>query len=329
MAGLVNFGKRPMLDLNTPNGTIALFALGVMVGLLGLLGLLKGRGKTAPSWKGPLVMAAVFALTGAGSALAGLSQPVWWPLTVLALVLVVLALLRSPWLAVVLRSIVTLVGKPRFQAAVLFLAGGALLIAQAYQLDNQLTRSLENTDQHLLSLISAPTLDPVVGRSAFTDTGRQVPLWVPRPSDLDGDLAADEAAFLRNLSLDQHLIRTSALQASYNCHGWIFTGGRFWVKGSTVEEILRDNEYEVVSRPAPGDLIVYRNEGGEVMHTALVRAVREDGTLLLESKWGRLGCFVHTDSKHAYGHYSRTYYHTRRGGHLLRGQYVEGGEGRI
>ena len=44
-----------------------------------------------------------------------------------------------------------------------------------------------------------------------------------------------------------------------------------------------------------------------------------EGKILIESKWGRLGRFIHTNEQHCYLSTTPTYYHTRRGGHLLRG----------
>jgi hypothetical protein len=297
--------------------------LGLLAGLLGLHGLLRRHRRTASPWKSPLILAAVLALFGAAAALTQLPLYIWWPATVLALVMLALALLRSPlptWLG---RHLLTLAARPRVQAIVLFLTGVGLIVAQAYQLDQQVDEDLSSTEQQLASFSNTPTLDPVSERPAFTDAGQQVQLWRARPQTDEG-ISEQEMAFLRKLGLELNVIRTSRIELQHNCHGWIFTGGRYWIKGKSVGDILHDNNYEVASRPGPGDLAVYRNVTGEVMHTALVRAIREDGTILLESKWGRLGCFIHTDSRHAYSGHNCTYYRTGRGGHLLRGQYADG-----
>src|SRR5205807_1160464 len=77
--------------------------------------------------------------------------------------------------------------------------------------------------------------------------------------------------------------------ATSNCHGWVFTGGRYWVKGGAVEDILRDNGYRTVEDPRPGDLVVYRDDQGAVSHTGVVSSVGADGLVLVESKWSWLG----------------------------------------
>src|SRR5262249_59637069 len=89
--------------------------------------------------------------------------------------------------------------------------------------------------------------------------------------------------------------------------------------GSQVPQILADNGYRPVTTPRAGDLVVFRDGQGEVVHSGVVCGASEDGTVLIESKWGRLGRFVHTASQHCYPETKVTYYHTPRGGHLLRG----------
>jgi hypothetical protein len=316
-----------MLDLHSAPGIYAMLLLGVLAGLLGLHGLLRRHRRAASPWKSPLILAAVLSIFGAAVALTRLPLYIWWPATVLALVMLALALLRSPFPAWIGHHLLALAARPRVQAIVLFLAGVGLIGAQTYQLDQQIEQDLISTEQQLAAFSTPPTLDLVLERPAFTDAGRQVQLWRARPTEAEEGIGEQEMALLRNLGLEQYVIRTSRVELQHNCHGWIFTGGRYWIKGRSVGDILHDNNYEVVSRPGPGDLAVYRNVTGEVMHTALVRAIREDGTILLESKWGRLGCFIHTDTRHPYGNHNCTYYRTGRGGHLLRGQYADGQHG--
>ena len=85
-----------------------------------------------------------------------------------------------------------------------------------------------------------------------------------------------------------------------------------------VERIRQENGYRVVKEAAVGDLAVYRDDRGVVRHTAVVWGVAE-GRVLLESKWGQAGRFVHTPELHPYSDDRCTYYRTGRGTHRLRG----------
>ena len=42
------------------------------------------------------------------------------------------------------------------------------------------------------------------------------------------------------------MIARAKPDATHNCHGWLFTGGRYWVAGDQVEDILADNGYAQV-----------------------------------------------------------------------------------
>jgi len=90
------------------------------------------------------------------------------------------------------------------------------------------------------------------------------------------------------------------------------------VRGAAVESILADNAYQITTEPCEGDLAVFHDSFGKVTHTGLVRG-HSSGTVLIESKWGQMGRFVHTARDHPYGADALTYYHTPRGTHLLLG----------
>ncbi len=85
-----------------------------------------------------------------------------------------------------------------------------------------------------------------------------------------------------------------------------------------MELILRENGYRQVSDPRPGDLVVYRGQGRTVAHTAVVRYVSDGQPVLVESKWGELGVFLHAADKSVYGT-AYTFHRSARRGHLLAG----------
>jgi hypothetical protein len=170
------------------------------------------------------------------------------------------------------------------------------------------------SDQTLLGVSTPPNAVEVgIGR---TDRGTAIPLQ--RPTDpIDSATAAEhekQASAIHD-RLGQ-MIRRSPADDGSNCHGWIFTGGRYIVGGHSVDTILNENGYVPNCEPAVGDLCVYRNEQGAVSHTAVIRAVFTDGTVLVEGKWGRMGVYLHAVGDSCYGQ-NFTYYHSSRATHLL------------
>src|SRR5262249_36987556 len=148
------------------------------------------------------------------------------------------------------------------------------------------------------------------GVRAWTDRGRPIPLY--RMLEVEGIPPANEAKRLARFPA-LRLIRTGKPGSETNCHGWVFAAGQFWLKGEDGPWILEDNGYQPVERPQAQDIAVWRDPSGQVTHTAVVRSA-EDGQVLLESKWGRLGSYVHMPDDQLYGS-ARRYYRSDRRGH--------------
>src|SRR5262249_10677123 len=90
----------------------------------------------------------------------------------------------------------------------------------------------------------------------------------------------------------------------------------FHVRSTYVDKILEDNGYSTAAKPQAGDAIVYRNEFGIIVHTGVVRLANGD-SVLIESKWGPLGRFLHAPADQAYS--TRwIFYRSPRNGHVLR-----------
>ena len=83
-----------------------------------------------------------------------------------------------------------------------------------------------------------------------------------------------------------------------------------------MDTILADNGYEPVEQAEGGDLIVYRDDSGLVAHSGVVRFVGEDGRVLVESKWGPLGVFLHTPETQPFSN-QYSFWHSPRLGHWL------------
>jgi hypothetical protein len=143
---------------------------------------------------------------------------------------------------------------------------------------------------------------------------------VPEASWLaDWQVRRRQTQKLLSIGLHEYVIRLPNRPENCNCHGWVFTGGQFWVKCEDVPMILQDNGYRPVHRPEADDLAVYCDDSGQVMHTGVVRYASSEEVVLVESKWGRADCFLHLHDKLGYGYSTCTFYRSPRPGHLLRG----------
>jgi len=168
----------------------------------------------------------------------------------------------------------------------------------------------------LIALEEVANRDLVVKTTvaAYTDQNFRIPVYV---NLMDHAPDADaETMLLKRFKLVGLVTRTAAPDARCNCHGWIFTGGRFWVKGTDVGQVLHDNRYEEVSETRVGDLIVYRDDAEEIVHTGLVRALGADGLVFIESRWAVYGRYLHQPADQFYGT-NFAYYRSSRSGHLL------------
>jgi hypothetical protein len=164
---------------------------------------------------------------------------------------------------------------------------------------------------------SRPHVGPFVEAvlaTARTDRGRVISFRI-NPDDSSPN-AGDEADMLGKSGLTWRVIRTGLPDARYSCHGWVFTGVPCHLTGRDVELILKENDYREVAAPAAGDVIVYRDARGAIAHSGLVRAAAPDGLVLVESKWGALGRYVHRPEDQKYGLEYR-YFRSLRSGHRL------------
>lgn len=175
-------------------------------------------------------------------------------------------------------------------------------VATAFFVHLVAPRRLTGDDLGIASVVAVPDA------TLLTDRGE--PLAARRFS------RAAEAADVP-AGYEGRLILAGVTEALSNCHGWVFTGGRYCLSAADVESILRDNAYARVDRPAPRDLIVYRDAQGAPVHTGIVKAVGADGFVLVESKWGQLQVFWHTPDDQRYSE-RYDYWRSDRPGHLVR-----------
>lgn len=186
----------------------------------------------------------------------------------------------------------------RLRAALLTLAAGASLIAVFALLSGSGAGRVGETMARIV---------PVPGVVARTDHGGVVPLgWPERP---EGPSDIPEG-------YEGRVIVAGRGDGTANCHGWVFAGGCYWVPTECIDSILRDNGYDRIDEPRPGDLIVYRDDDGRPFHTGVVKAVGNDGFVLVESKWGQQDVFLHTPHDGAFGD-DFEYWRAERAGHTL------------
>jgi hypothetical protein len=109
------------------------------------------------------------------------------------------------------------------------------------------------------------------------------------PNDFD---KLECLTLLNDPRLLSKLIRTGEADYRYNCHGWTFTRGEREVSADEVQEWLQE-DYRSIDTPELGDIVVYCDHVGQIMHSGVVKALGENGFVLVESKWGTAGRFLH------------------------------------
>jgi hypothetical protein len=184
----------------------------------------------------------------------------------------------------------------------------------SFERSDELAKAIQEEELNVL-IGSCPTLPSE--HKASTDRGTDIVMKTPADSRSEASLELPEAKFLKDSHLDSEVIRRAPADPRTNCHGWVFTGGRFMLSPDDVELILEENGYTEVQEPHPGDLVVYRH-GGAVAHTAIIRYVAEGQPVMVESKWGQMGVFLHPADKCSYGP-DYTFHRSPRNGHLLAG----------
>ena len=287
------------------------FSLAVFGGAaLGLVGLLAGHRRVGRLLM--LALAGLMAGVAGWRASRGESVGAWLPVAVLAALSLGFWARHAPRLARVRGTVASLAADRRLQALAVLAAVPLLAWVWTHQFDIDAEEPLVPP----AGVANPPTAIDTSIR-AVTDKGRPIRLGKATAGpEYQANVPAEDARV--TTAYTGRVIQTAPPDAASNCHGWTFTGGSHWVRCEDVDMILEDNDYEVVSTPEPDDIIIYRDEAGTAIHSGVVRCVTKDGLVLIESKWGPLGRYLHTPEGQCYGS-SYTYYRTTRLTHLLRG----------
>ena len=164
-----------------------------------------------------------------------------------------------------------------------------------------------------IPLMASARSHPIEGLVALTDHGRALSLIA---YDDEPEITEIERSFLAAEKYEHQIIRLAEPSPLCNCHGWIYTAGRFAIRSSAIDDLLHDNGYAEVPEPQKGDLVIYRARSGNIEHTGVVRLVDDANLTLVESKWGPLGVYLHPVDAQPYGE-TRHFYRSSRVGHLV------------
>ena len=281
---------------------LAMLVLGLGGGLLGLLGVLRAAWIKHPCFQlAPIVVGLIAA------ALAAFGTEPWQVLLPLGLIAFWALVRYSEPLFAFVNGLAALLRQPRVASGSLLVASPILAVVWSY-----LAVTEPNYwDPPAVSEVASIKRNEVLNLHIRTDAGRYLPVSAPERS-----ATAEEVDYLKHHSHSNNVICTDAPGSDYNCHGWVFTGGKYWVSGIQVNEILNDNGYRPVTDPRPGDIIVYLVDG-EVVHTGIVRLATTTG-VFVESKWGMKGRFLHVAENQEYSQVFN-YYRSDRSGHMLQG----------
>jgi hypothetical protein len=203
--------------------------------------------------------------------------------------------------------------KYRLGSVMLLLGGLCLAVAGITLYDS---RSNLDMDQftHTQEMIGLrPLSKRVTSVRAETDRGVEIPVneaAEPRSSE---EIQSDELQVLAMYQWNDTTIRLKPAKDGTNCHGWVFTGGRYSISAESVEQILLDNHYELQAHPEPGDVVIYRDSNNTLSHTAIVRYVTPGLPILVEGKWGWMGVYLHDVGRSCYGTNYEFYRSSRRG----------------
>lgn len=232
-------------------------------------------------------------------------------------VLAVAALVGSGWLSQQVAALVSFFRQPTPRWGLVTFGGLLALVGSGLAFDRADQASIDQQMHDLELTMGRPPSQSTDRGQATTDRGTLIVLSEPVSPRAEDELLGAEHKTLREGRFNEQIIRRAGPTDYSNCHGWVFTGGKFLLSPDAVEAIVKENGYRETHEPQAGDLVVYR-QNGTVAHTAIVRYVTEGQPVLVEGKWGSMGVFLHPADKSPYGS-EYTFYRSGRNSHLLVG----------
>lgn len=298
---------------------VTLLVIGASAIFLGALGLV-GRAIPFSRALTRAGIATVFGLVAFSAVAAGLDWPrySWVTPLVWAGVCGGLTVAQSPAARSALARLSDWAETSSLHWRVLLLAGLALVLWYAHRaMSSSPAPANPVEDSPALRARAMASLRPELDWVALTDRGRQVRLFhMPESAISPQLLQTMEAEVIADFGRDLRLIRTLPADHRANCHGWIFAERRWWILGDDIDAVVQDNGYERVFEPRIGDLVMYREGANPATHTGVVFAAPKNGIVLVESKWGALGSYLHVPDVQPCGGFPE-YYRSPRPGHRL------------
>lgn len=291
---------------------VVVFSTGLGLLVVGLAFILVGT-RSRLTWAGVVLAAAIVAALGPVAF--DLHEVAAIPAAAVIIAVLVITSLGSRRLASLVAAIYRRVASRAGAVALLLTAGVALMVGSLAR-HTIAEEAAMDRDMSLMELtFAAHKTVPAAGGELQTDNGTAVRALSAAELRPANEIGAAERSLLEQQGVHERIIRTGPASDVCNCHGWVFTGGRYWLAPDDVERILVENGYEPVSNPQRNDIAIYRNSG-TISHTAVVRSAAPGAPILVEGKWGWMGVFIHEVGASCYGqHY--TFYRSSRHGHLL------------
>jgi hypothetical protein len=81
-----------------------------------------------------------------------------------------------------------------------------------------------------------------------------------------------------------------------DCHGVTFADGEYWINNDQVDKVLSGSSYTQTSSPKQGDVGVFRDSSGNVVHSVTVSGVDSNGNVTSVTGLGGLETTEHTDA---------------------------------
>lgn len=94
-----------------------------------------------------------------------------------------------------------------------------------------------------------------------------------------------------------NVVKLGQQTPKYNCHSYAWYDrselNGYWIED--VESFIGDSHTVSLSENElqPGDIVVYRNNHGDPVHSAVISSIDHSGTIQCTSKWGFMGLYLH------------------------------------